>query len=557
MPGFYGYVKDHHSNNEIENMTNALMHQSSFISEEHVSDDRLQFCHIHLDKAKSTKKVFYKKGVFITVEGEQYDFPGEALELLIFKWYSEQRLDQELNKLDGYFNALIYDTNSNKLSLISDRYGMRMLYYYFKAGRFAWSCEVKGLLALSFLDQTIDQSSFDSFIQLGHVIGDKTWFEEIKLIAPSTILEFDLNTGCCYPRHYWSWAEIKPQVISFDDAVKALGNLFLQAVEKRFSDDEKVGIALSGGLDSRAIFAAVNRLYPNYNGYAFTFGVADCDDIEIAKMVANRTEWKHKIYNFSDHNWFKPRIEKIWQTDGMLDMMHMHGSEFLDDIADQIQVNLNGYAGDVICGGGWINDNIKDQPANGSNLASFYKDFSDTFDYQDDFYAIDKCDPHLLMNKVRRFTNMGSVNNLCKLAQRKPFLDNDLIEFIYSIPDEYRANNRLYSAMLLMFFPEFYDDIPWQQTRQTLTGKLSNKINRDIVIRSYMNYAGAIREPEILKQLYSILQFDKSEYKKYTNIDAVEEYLQPHIDSIGCNRINQIFRIATVENYFKKLSQLH
>lgn len=555
MPGIYGYIKDHKSENQIADMTTALMHQESFVSDEVVTDDYLQFSHIHLDHFKSDTKIFCKNGVYIAVEGEQYDCPDEALEVLIFQWYSEQRLDQELNRLDGYFNAVVYDSEHNKLTLVSDRYGMRMLYYYLNAGRFAWSCEVKGLLALSFVDKTIDQIAFDSFVELGYIISDKTWFEKIKLIDPATIIEFDLNSGKSSQRHYWSWAEIKPQDISFEDSVNALGSLFLQAVEKRFDPDEKVGIALSGGLDSRAIFAAVNHLYPDFKGHAYTFGVEGCDDIEIAKLVANQSEWKHKIYYFSENNWFAPRIEKIWETDGMLDMMHMHGSEFLDDISSKLNINLNGYAADVVCGGGWLNISLQEQKASAANLQHLYGTLSDCFDYDDAYFNIEKVEPHLLINKVRRFTNMGSVCGSSKIVQRKPFFDNAIIEFIYSLPDEYRMGNRLYSIMLLKFFPDFFSDIPWQKNRLTLSGKSSALLKDTKIIRGYINYAGAIREPSILESLNRLLKYENSEYCKYSNVDAVEQYLQPHIDSISCNYIDQIFRFATAEIYLKRIAQ--
>jgi asparagine synthase (glutamine-hydrolysing) len=59
---------------------------------------------------------------------------------------------------------------------------------------------------------------------------------------------------------------------------------------------------------------------------------------------------------------------------------------------------------------------------------------------------------------------MGSVNAWTHVDQRKPFFHNDLVEFVFSIPDEYKLDNRLYSVMLHKFFPKFYKDIPWQQT---------------------------------------------------------------------------------------------
>lgn len=229
----------------------------------------------------------------------------------LFDAYENKCLEEKLNKLDGYFNAIIYDSNINKLFLISDRYGMRMLYYYFKDEKFAWSGEVKGLLALDFVDKTISKESFDCFIDLGYLLEDNTWFKNIKLIKPATIMEFDLNTKKLSQKYYWKWSEIKPSNLSFDEAVDKVGFIFIDAVKKRFNPNEEITLALSGGLDSRAIFAAINKLYPDYKGLAKTFGIEGCDDIEIAKLVISKTNWEHKIFHFTSNNWFEPRLNKI------------------------------------------------------------------------------------------------------------------------------------------------------------------------------------------------------------------------------------------------------
>ena len=39
----------------------------------------------------------------------------------------------------------------------------------------------------------------------------------------------------------------------------------------------------------------------------------------------------------------------------MYDLKHMHGCEFLNELSKHIDINLNGYLGDVVCGGGWMN----------------------------------------------------------------------------------------------------------------------------------------------------------------------------------------------------------
>jgi len=369
-----------------------------FLKDDDFIDSSFEASHLHLGKMKKDTKSFVKKGIYVSIEGEQYDYKESDFEELIYNAYINGNLEDFLNKLDGYFNAVIYDSNIQKVFLISDRYGMRMLYFYFKDGYFAFSGEIKGLLGLDFVDSSIDSSQIDCFMDLGYLLEDNTWHSHIKLIKPASIMEFDIESKELTEKYYWKWSEIKPQNISFDEAVYKLGNLWLEAVKKRFNPDEKIGIPLSGGLDSRAIFAAVNKLYPDYSGYSYTFGIPNCDDIKIVKSCISRTKWKHIEFDLTSANWFESRKKKVWYTDGMMNMMHMHGSEFLNEVSDNVDIILNGYSGDVVLGGGWFNVIPCDVRATKANLQYFYKNQIETCNIADDFYDIKHCEPHLYMN---------------------------------------------------------------------------------------------------------------------------------------------------------------
>lgn len=555
MPGIYGYIKKDKSDNKIANMTKALYYQDNFIQDDIFSDDYIECAHIHIRNIKKDNKHFFKNGIYISIEGEQYDFNDKSFEEFIYEAYINNTLEEKLNKLDGYFHAAIYDSNIKKLFLISDRYGMRMLYYYYKDNNFAFSGEVKGLLELDFVEKKISQKSFDCFIDLGYLLENNTWFEDIKLIKPATIMEFDLTTKELSQRYYWSWAEIKPQNISFENAVDIVGELFIKAVEKRFNPNQKIGVALSGGLDSRAIFAAVDYLYPNNKGLAYTFGVDGCDDIEIAKLVISKTNWEHKIFNFTSNNWFEPRKFRNWVVDGMLNIIHMHGSEFLTEIRKENEFIVGGVIGDIVLRFSSLQNKVlaHDKRITSEIAELFYKNHSSKEWIEDSFYDIERTEPFLLMNDGRRFSNMGISNSSDSLNYRCPFMDNQLLEFIYSIPDEYRNNNKLYSAMLLKFFSKFFKDIPWQQTRKNLDGTNSPYLKNENIIRGYMNYAGAIRKKSILDEIFKILNYESSIYKNFTDIDAIKTYLQPHLDSIQVNHIEKIFRFVTAELYFKEV----
>jgi asparagine synthase (glutamine-hydrolysing) len=404
-------------------------------------------------------------------------------------------------------------------------------------------------------------------MDLGYLMGEHTWFEHIKLINPATIIEFDIANQKLDQYHYWQWSQIIPSDLTFEQAVDELGKRFFTAVKRRFDPNEKIGVSLSGGLDSRAILAAVNHLYPDYDGYAYTFGKPDCDDIKIAQQVISRTNWRHRIFYFNDENWFVPRLEKIWNTDGMMDMMHMHGSEFLKNISEDIVLNLNGYAGDVVMGGGFLNKIPLDARVSEENAKAFYKQYSALSMPDSNFYDIFHVEPNIYMNRVRRFTNMGTVNSLIKINQRKPFFDNSVIELVFSMPDEYRLGNKIYSAMLLKYFPKFFTDIPWQKTGRPVGIKYTptivskgfkkgiRKLKKLCNIESdqgYTNYPKWIKNHNISRQVKNILLSPESHTGKFFGTDVIEKYLQAHLKGTN-NYSNQILRLVTIEIYLQKV----
>jgi asparagine synthase (glutamine-hydrolysing) len=578
MPGVYGYTKRTPvESSQLNSMSDAMKLYDHFVQDDQYEDVFVAAARTHLGHIGEKSSPHVSGEFLIWVEGEAYNLPevtsvlqlnGLTLAAILADAERSHQLDACLNKLDGYFCAALYDRQRRTVKLISDRYGMRILYWYCRDGFFAWGSEIKAILALDGVDKTLDPKSFDCFMDLGYLIGEHTWFEYVRLIKPATIIEYDIKSDVFQQHHYWKWSDIQPSSKNFKKAVDELGELFIQAVARRFNPNERVGISLSGGLDSRAIFAALNHLYPDYEGYAYTFGIPGCDDITIAEQVAARSEWKHEKFFFDDKNWFEPRIKKIWDTDGMLDMMHMHGSEFLGEVSKHIDVNLNGYAGDAILGGSFLVRIPLNERIDADNSKIIYKAFHSMGDIQSDFYDIDHVEPNLYMNRMRRFTNYGSVNVLTSVSQRKPFFDNKLMALIFSLPDDYRVDNKLYSAMLQKFFSKLFLDIPWQKTgkpagvinKASIAFRALNKARRIIMnllnvqnTKGFTDYPEWIRSPEIAQSLIELLNLENAQYTRLTNENLKEKYLQPHLATRAKNYSNEILRAATVEFYLRRV----
>lgn len=567
MPGLYGYIKAQENESQLGSMKQAMALHPHYKHDPAFTDAQIEASRMHLGFVGADTSPHREKDVHLWVEGEAYDVPD--LSAYILENYQNGNLNKALAKIDGYFCFVLYDAKAQKVLLITDRLGMRLLYFYAHENRFAWASEVKGLLALDFVDRTIDKTTPACFTEIGFLLEDRTWFEHIKLVDPATIIEFDMKDKTLSRHTYWAWSEIKQQTnVSFEDAVDHLGTLAFKSVERRIDPNERIGIALSGGLDSRMLLAASQKLYPNLKPYIYTFGRKGSDDVRIAKIVAARAGLPHTFYEFTQDNWYSPRKDKIWRTDGMFPMLHMHGAEFLEDIAQHVDISINGYAGDWTMGGGALNELSADMRIHKDIAAKFYKGQTYLTDIENSIYDLPHPEPHLLVNRVRRYTNMGTVNLLPYTEHRKPFMDMEILEFVLSIPDAYRLNNRLYASMLLKIFPEYFVDIPWQKSGKTIdkpvkfgfSHKVRNKLKRLAhqagifsFSRDYGDYERWIKAPDIASELSDLLAREGSEYSNFIDRDLKDEFFDPHMTRFYTEYADKILRAATMEIYLRRV----
>ena len=304
------------------------------------------------------------QGLYLWVDGEVYsnthtnkysihqndsNFATEFLDS-----YSASNLSEFLSKIDGYFVAVLYNSHKHEIVIATDRYGMQLLYLSIENGCLYWASEVKSILSIR-ANSSFDNDLIPFFIEIGHLPATKTWFKEIELAPPASIITFNLQEQRAKYFQYWGFGNITPNKISFEDAVIYGGELLQQAISKRFSTNERIGIPLSGGLDSRVIVSGIMKEHPTYRGSAFSFGPKNCTDVRIAQEVTRLSKWDHRLYSLGIDDWLEKRIEQIWATDGQFDIAHMHSVECAREESDMIDVAISGYLGDIILGGGWLN----------------------------------------------------------------------------------------------------------------------------------------------------------------------------------------------------------
>src|SRR4030095_2146742 len=97
-----------------------------------------------------------------------------------------------------------------------------------------------------------------------------------------------------------------------------LTETFHGAVERAFDGDHAFALALSGGLDSRAILSVLDGHASALTTY--TLGIDGCADQVIADRLSSIAGTKHVFFELDNRYLadFLPNLERmVWLTDGM------------------------------------------------------------------------------------------------------------------------------------------------------------------------------------------------------------------------------------------------
>ncbi|MCD6023291.1 MAG: hypothetical protein K0Q91_207 [Fibrobacteria bacterium] len=393
----------------------------------------------------------------------RHGFPEAATaSALLAQAWERGRLDQVLPDLNGDFFAALHDERSGKLVLIADRLGLRPVYFRARAPEFFFCSRLRGFLGLANFSPRIAEETAACFLDLGHLAGDLTWFEGVNLLPPATWLEVDLNAGSPPRlRRYWTWQAIRPLNLELPEAVEEFSRLLRQAVSRRIFPGEKVSVLLSGGLDSRALLGCVP---PASLGGTATFGQPGCRDVVYAERVARIYGSDHATFPLTPENWDRGRFHAVWKCDGMSSPADLSSSQFSGEMAALGAANMNGFAGDLVAGGSYLKAGFLNTAADAAFAARSYGEQARWTDPGDDYARGPHTDPFVLANRVRRLTVAGNLEIDDRVEQRKPFMDVDLLDFLYALPDEYRWKGKLYHRALLRMRPDLFGGVPWQKT---------------------------------------------------------------------------------------------
>ena len=231
----------------------------------------------------------------VVFNGEIYNFMELRDELVALGHSFTSRSDTEvllasfaqwgrdaLCRFVGMFAFALLDVQRRTVLFARDFFGIKPFYYSVEDGLICFGSEIKALFSLGLTNRKGNPERLLYYLRYGMTdFGAATMFSAVRQLPPAHCMEISIDTAVAEePACFWKLDSGPELDLSFDEAARELQSLFLRSVELHLRSDVPIGIALSGGIDSSAIVAAVRNLDNNAEIHAFSFISEDSETSE-------------------------------------------------------------------------------------------------------------------------------------------------------------------------------------------------------------------------------------------------------------------------------------
>lgn len=384
--------------------------------------------------------------------------------------------------IEGSFLVAVLDRERECLWIFNDRFGHRPLYYYHDGTRLVFAPSTKLLRHLARITPTLDIDATAQIFRYQQILDNRSLFNEFSLLAPASLLRFDLHDGALQLNEYWNLNEISLEAgISWREAVEHGSDLVGRSIRRCFDATSRVGVFLSGGLDSRIILAALGDAAAGVP--VANYGVDWSQDVVYARQVARAARASYHHIQPEHPGWTRAFIEEFFKYSYTPLHYYNGGQNTIGHQAAEIMdINLSGVPGDAILGELpesaamahvderlWMLDELDHywtaghfHPGtvgidHGERL--FVPEFqAELADRARDALARVVDEYHCPFGRHHDFLYLRTRARRCQgnllhversvMENRVPFYDYALVDFFYSVPYSFRVGRRLHIAVL-------------------------------------------------------------------------------------------------------------
>lgn len=339
-------------------------------------------------------------------------------------------------QLNGWFSGLLVDLRAGRAVLFNDRYGSGRIYCHASSEGLYFASEAKSLLAVLSRLRRVDPRGLAEFISVGCVLQNRTLFPDIALLPGGSMWTFH-HDGRVEKQRYFNpetW-EQQPSLTPVDYGER-LQEVFSRVAPRYLRGPRRVGLSLTGGLDSRMILAWAGAAPGSLPCYTFGGPYRDCADVRIARRLARTCGQSHTTLPIRPEFFreFPSLAEKaVYLSDGTMDVsgaVELHLNRQARDIAP---VRLTGNYGSEI-----LRSNVAFRPGR-PDTSLFTPEFVRLLNEAAQTYRTQATGNRLsfiAFKQVPWHHHARKALEQSQLTVRSPFLDNELVALAYQTPPE-------------------------------------------------------------------------------------------------------------------------
>jgi asparagine synthase (glutamine-hydrolysing) len=389
----------------------------------------------------------------------------------------------------GKFAAAIWDSRQRRLILVNDRFGMKPVYYSQLPDQFRFGSSIQSLLIDGDVNRQHDPRGLAQFFTFGHMLGEDTLLQGVKLLPAAGCLTYSVEREQATLERYWQ-LPAQPTNRNRAEVLDRIDNAFGAAVNRCCQDTEGLGLSLSGGMDARTILALAAQL--NRSVTTVTLGMPGSIDQRTAAQLANLagcpnhhvlldqkflSEYETHLNNMvslTDGQYLCQCIVMptlpIYRELGIRVLLRGHAGELMHmnkaynfsldraamTIADDAQLlswtwrHLQSYMLDDVNGRLFVGISQADTAA----LAQ--ESLRDCLQSTNPSLApVQRIAQLFLSQRSRRETALSLVEFDSVVETRLPYMDNELIDALFSAPPEMKIGEEIQTHILRRHRPEF------------------------------------------------------------------------------------------------------
>jgi hypothetical protein len=247
-------------------------------------------------------------------------------------------------------------SRGERLVLGTDCLGVRPVYYFVGDECVIFSTQLRTFENLKGVALTLDPRGAIEMATFGFCCGERTRYAQIKSIRPGRIVSFswkEVSDAC-----YWRWDDPSSYpALGQGEAIRLVFTAFQDAVESRLEDDASVQAFLTGGLDSRAVVAALRQRNVTVN--SLNFAPEGSLDLVFGAQASAALQTRHLelprpsapiagsitsvmpswIAHLSGQGWLPARPRLVWSGDGgSVALGHVYLTEAMVGLAERESV---------------------------------------------------------------------------------------------------------------------------------------------------------------------------------------------------------------------------